>query len=72
MQIGELLTPEQIQKVVDILNSSQDTTVLARQLKDYLRPLTKELEAKGVLPDYLAYVLVASRAQILATQARNN
>jgi hypothetical protein len=63
--LQDLLTKDQIQAVVDILNRPNlDDIAQTKLLKDYLRQYAQQLEAKGVLPDYLAYVLIHQADQI--------
>lgn len=55
--IGELLTPAQCEDVRQILLTETDPIAVTRKLRDYFVPLRDQLEAKGMLPEYLAYVL---------------
>ncbi len=57
--LGELLTDEQGEHVCKLMLQHDDEIELTRALKAYLNQFSAELEAKGVLPDYLAYVLLA-------------
>lgn len=63
--LSELLNDEQIKMVTKILNR-KDTpdTLKTSELKLYLEKYRVELEAKGVLPEYLSYVLIAKHQQI--------
>ena len=72
MQLGEVLTPEQLDRVIHILNTTSDTIEQAQALKTYLRPFAVELEDKGVVSDYLAYWLVAAKPHLLAQAAARN
>lgn len=56
MQLGEILTPEQCDEVARICETETDDHIVPK-LKQYLAQFTEQLEAKGVLPDYLAYLL---------------
>ncbi len=59
IQLGGILNDEQIDHITAIL-SSKDDDFLAKcnTIKKYLVSFRKELEAKGVSPEYLAYVIV--------------
>lgn len=57
MKLGELLTDEQIEKVLDIIVEHPNQHERIRALKQYLAQFSKELEAKGVISDFLAYVV---------------
>lgn len=54
--LRDLLTEDQLEEVRKIL---QEPYTLERSLKlrDYLRTQRVELEAKGVVPEYLTYVI---------------
>ena len=64
--LSELLDNAQINRVTAILNGSGDDIAKTRALKDYLNQFREQLEAKGVLPDFLAYAImhVASNPRI--------
>jgi anion-transporting ArsA/GET3 family ATPase len=71
--LGDLLTKDQIQAVVDILNRTNiDEISQTKMIKDYLRQFDAQLQAKGVIPDYLAYVLIHQADQIRAMAAMWN
>jgi hypothetical protein len=53
--LEKLLNPNQLKEVERILKSSADSIERCRRLKDYYSTFQAELEAKGVLPAYLAY-----------------
>lgn len=55
--LGELLTEEQGIEVVRIMTESKDDTEMTQRLKVYLRQFRAELEAKGVIPEYLSYAI---------------
>lgn len=57
MKLSELLTHEQLDEVERILNSTEDRMDASNQLRRYLAQFKTELEAKGVVSDYLAYVI---------------
>lgn len=63
MPITELLTKDQMAHVeeifTDALKNRASEQQLTQALKDYLGTLDRQLQDKGVLPDYLAYVLIA-------------
>ena len=50
--LADLLTPAQMDHIAPLLRSGDDTG-----LHTYLRSIATDLEAKGVLPDYLFYAL---------------
>lgn len=58
IKLGDLLNDQQVQGVVDILNSNQPESVIIHNLKAYLNEFKDELEKNGVVSDYLAYVLL--------------
>lgn len=58
MLLTEILTPEQCGEVVRICETQDDDDIV-KHLKAYLNQFREQLEAKGVLPDYLAYYLYA-------------
>ena len=64
-KLSDLLTAEQMEEVCDIFNSSDDDMDAVRKLKIYLNNLKEQLEAKGIVPDYLAYVLLASFRKLI-------
>lgn len=71
--LGDLLTKDQIQAVVDILNRTNiDEIAQTKMIKDYLRQFDAQLQAKGVIPDYLAYMLIHHADQIRAMSAMWN
>lgn len=53
VRLGDLLTEEQAEKVYALISSKD-----AAGLKSYLRSIKDDLDFKGVVPDYLYYVLV--------------
>lgn len=55
--LGELLTEEQGKEVVRIMAESRDDTEMTQRLNGYLRQFREQLEAKGVLPEYLSYAI---------------
>lgn len=62
--LGEILTEDQAEEAFKILKETpKDKCVNA--LKVYFRTIEKELEGKGMLPDYLAYVLYAKQYNII-------
>lgn len=54
-KLADLLTEEQIEALELIL--SVNDPLKWKLVRAYLRGLREELEAKGVVPEYLAYVL---------------
>jgi hypothetical protein len=59
-KISDLLTMEQMKDICDIYNEADNDMDAFRQSKIYLNNIKEQLEAKGVVPDYLAYALLAS------------
>ena len=57
LPLHKLLTRAQIEAVVLILNENPDSIERVKKLKAYLRPLSEQLETKGVVADYLAYAI---------------
>lgn len=56
MPLGQLLTDEQIEQVLDIIQHTARHERIAK-LKEYLGQFKAELEHKGVVADYLAYMV---------------
>jgi hypothetical protein len=54
--LGELLTDEQIERVMDIIASTTRQDRIAK-LKEYFNSFKDELERKGVIADFLAYLV---------------
>lgn len=65
IELSELLNDGQINRVTEILDSKGYIWERDKELKKYLSQFRSELEAKGVLPEYLAYVLIAKHQQII-------
>lgn len=72
MKLSDILDDEQIRVVVGILNGAGDSVKKAAALKSYLGGFRKKLEAKEVLPEYLAYWLVANEESFRAYAATLN
>lgn len=73
IQLGELLNEQQLVETKRILHSTTDPIERVRRLKDYFETFSEELEAKGVLPDYLAYVVEWQAVEhTIRQQAMNN
>jgi uncharacterized membrane protein len=73
MKLGEILTDAQIERTLDIIQSTTRHDRIAK-LKEYFSSFKDELEKKGVLPDYLAYVveyLLANQIKKVETYERN-
>ena len=58
VKLTELLTSEQLEVVESICRENPDQLDACNKLRRYLSQFKTELEAKGVLHDYLAYVIV--------------
>lgn len=55
-KLCDLLTKKQVKQVTKIIdNNLGDMIKLARALQEFLIPLRDQLEAKGVMPEFLAY-----------------
>jgi hypothetical protein len=66
MSLGEILTPEQIHTVIEIFRRPNlDDIAQTKLIKQYLAKFSRELQAVGVVPDYLAYVLLANKQALL-------
>lgn len=66
VKLGTILghMPDEVtQQLIDVLNNVPDTIDAARQLKAILHPHAATLEEIGILPDYLAYMLIAAADQ---------
>jgi len=64
IRLGDLLTDQQIKRVVRLVNDPKTGDHAKTQaLKACLRSFGPQLEAKGVVPDYLAYWLMWRLAQ---------
>lgn len=67
MQLGDLLPQKDLEKFVRIMNRIRtkkvDDIVGRKEIMALLEPLREELEKKGVLADYLSYVLLAKALQ---------
>lgn len=72
VSLGSLLTQPQIRKLTKVMNKHRGKPTLTQALKEFLEPLGKQLEAKGVLPDYLAYYLTYAADQFPELKPRNN
>lgn len=57
VKLGDLLTSEQSARTTDILNGQGDDSYKIKKLKQYFNTIKADLEAKGALPEYLAYVV---------------
>lgn len=69
MPLTDILTKDQMARVEEIftaaLKNRASEQQLTQALKDYLGTLDRQLQDKGVLPDYLAYVLIARAKGII-------
>ena len=57
MSLGDILTPEQITKTIEIINRPVSEIEKTRMLKDYYAQFKAELDQKGYSTDYLAYAI---------------
>ena len=58
VRMDELLTEDQVKMVTEILNQGGTEFEKTHAIRRYLAQFKEQLEAKGVLSDYLAYVIV--------------
>jgi hypothetical protein len=73
MDLGDLLNPDQIQAVLDILNRPNlDDIAIAKLLKQYLAKFSQQLSAVGLEHTYLAYMILARKDQLRAMSAQSN
>lgn len=67
VKVSDLLTEEQMKSVSEIFTRAKvekrTEQWLVAQLKEYLNQHQEQLEAKGVLPDYLACMLLLAVAK---------
>jgi len=61
VSLQEILTPAQMEHACNLMNQYPDDGELAAALKAYLEQFKDELLAKGLVVDYLAYMLVAAK-----------
>ena len=64
LALHEILSPEQREEVRQILLRESDPISAKDQLLRYLIPLRAQLEAKDVLPEYLAYAIPFALQQV--------
>lgn len=57
VKLTELLTEQQLDVVESILNETPDRMDASNKLRRYLAQFKDELLTKGVVSDYLAYVI---------------
>ena len=62
--ILDQLPPMILDQIMEIVNSSADDQAFTRQLKPLLNRFKDDLEAVGILPDYLAYALLYARKHL--------
>lgn len=56
--LGAILNDDQLEAVLTIIQTWHDEPLTRiRKLKEYLAQFRTELENKGVVPEYLAYVI---------------
>jgi hypothetical protein len=55
--LGDILTPEQITKTLEIINRPVSEIDKTRMLREYYAQFKAELSQKGYSPDYLAYAV---------------
>ena len=58
--LDEILTDEQLGEVEKIIHLSTNDDDILRRLKEYFLSINKQLEAKGILGDYLAWAVYAN------------
>lgn len=58
MALGEILTDEQIEALLTIMETYRDDSIVrTRKMSEYLSQFRSTLEAKGVVPEYLSYAI---------------
>lgn len=62
--LGDILSKQQLKDIAKLLNETPEHNQV-EFLKNYLNTFPEELEAKGVLPDFLAYMLYAKHNHII-------
>lgn len=72
LKLGDLLNPAQALEVTRILNSTADTLEAISRLTSYFNTFRDELVEKGVLPEYLAYVVEFEAQKQREHITRNN
>lgn len=73
VSLGDLLNDSQMQAVIDILNRPNlDDIAVTKLLKQYLAQYAQQFAAVGIVPDYLAYVLLANKEQLRAMAKQSN
>lgn len=73
IQLSDLLNAQQLVETKRILRSTTNPIERVRRLKDFFETFSDELEAKGVLPAYLAYVVEWQAVEhTIRQQAMNN
>lgn len=69
MPLTDILTKDQMARVEEIFTSALKNRAseqqLTQALRDYLGTLDRQLRDKGVLPDYLALVLIAKAKGVI-------
>jgi hypothetical protein len=73
--LDQILTPEQIESCIQILNAEPDAGQQHRKIEGYLSPFAQQINAKGLQVPYLAHVLVGMADQLrnpLPPQSPNN
>jgi hypothetical protein len=63
--LTDVLTPPQMRQLQLILKKHKDPDAALVAMKQYFQSIAKELEAKGIVADYLAYVLYAKITGII-------
>ena len=65
VMLGEILNDKQIARVSKIINTPSEDDQMLKELKKYLNTIKVELEEKGFVADYLAFVLYAKAKGII-------
>lgn len=65
VSLSQLLTDDMAGECAKIIATGEDDFQRVKELKEYLVKFRAELEAKGILPEYLAYVLLANCQPVL-------
>lgn len=59
MRLTDIMTPEQLRQLEALLQANPDPEDALKAMKQYFGTISAELEAKGVVANYLAYLLYA-------------
>lgn len=72
LELGDLLNDTQLRVLTDLIRNNPEPEERLRAIKQYLNSIHEDLEDKGVLPDFLAYVLEFRIPDLIRTDWSNN